>query len=160
MASWYDKGDMSVRQMVDIPPVWLAGFLALVWAQMQFLPVLLAPTPLTSIIGSVLVCLGVVLMVWAVVAFRNHNTSVVPHQVPQRIITTGPFALSRNPIYLGDVFVLTGAVFWWGTWPALILIPAFVILLSGRFIAPEEARMKENFGHEFEIFAQNTRRWL
>lgn len=160
MAKWTDTGTMTAVQAVDIPPFWLLGALILVWLQAQLVPGLSHPFGLSRIVGLVLVVLGVALMVWAVAAFRAHQTSVVPHQVPKRIITTGPFARSRNPIYLGDVMVLTGAVFWWGAWPAALLIPIFAYVLMRRFIAPEEARMKENFGEEFARFAEETPRWM
>lgn len=160
MARWTDTGSMTAVQAVDIPPFWLLSALILVWLQAQLVPGLGHPFGLSRIAGVVLVVSGVALMVWAVAAFRAHQTSVVPHQVPRRIITTGPFARSRNPIYLGDVMVLSGAVLWWGPWPAALLIPIFVQILTRRFIAPEESRMKENFGEEFARFAAETPRWM
>lgn len=160
MAKWYDSGDLGARQMLDIPPVWLVGFLALIWVQTRVLPGFAVASLGAKLVGGMLVGVGVGLMIWALAAFRRHQTSVVPHLVPARIITTGPFALSRNPIYLGDVLVLLGAVFWWGAWLSLALIPLFISVLTRRFIAPEEVRMKENFGLEFDEFAKKTRRWL
>lgn len=160
MAKWTDTGTMTPAQAVDIPPVWLLGALALAWLQTQLVPGLSHPFGLSRFVGLLLAVVGVGLMFWAVAAFRAHDTSVVPHQVPKRIITTGPFARSRNPIYLGDVMVLTGAVLWWGAWPAALLIPVFVQILTRRFIAPEELRMKENFGDEFDRFAEKSPRWI
>ena len=160
MTTWRDTGNMTAAQMLDIPPVWLAGCLALAWAQARFLPMFSAEFDLARLVGAGLIVLGVGLMLWTVAVFRLHQTSVVPHQTPQHIITTGPFARSRNPIYLGDVLVLTGAVLWWGAWLSLMVIPLFVWILTRRFIAPEEARMKQSFGPDFTAFAQKTPRWF
>jgi protein-S-isoprenylcysteine O-methyltransferase Ste14 len=160
MGKWRDTGDLTARQMLDVPPVWLIGALGLVWLQARALPALTYPFGLSRLLGAVLAGLGIALTIWAIAAFRAHQTSVVPHLVPRRIITTGPFARSRNPIYLGDVMILTGAVLWWGAWPALVVIPAFVWILMRRFIAPEEARMKQSFGLEFEHYVQKTQRWF
>ena len=160
MAKWTDTGKMTAAQSIDIPPFWLLGALVLVWLSTRLFPALTVSFGATRFAGAVLCIAGVALMIWAVQSFRRHQTSVVPHQMPERIITSGPFRLSRNPIYLGDVLVLAGAVLWWGAWPAILLIPAFVFVLLRRFIAPEEARMKENFGTEFDAFAKKTRRWL
>lgn len=160
MAKWRDSDGLTARQMVDLPPVWLAGALALAWGQTQVLPGLTLPFAGARVAGAVLIGIGIALMFWAVAAFRRHQTSVVPHQMPVRIITTGPFGRSRNPIYLGDVMVLTGAILWWGAWPSFLLIPLFGAILTRRFIAPEEARMKQNFGAEFERYAEKTPRWL
>ncbi len=158
MTKWTDTGNMTAGQLIDIPPVWLLGFLALGRISMAVFPG--TPFGIAKIIGGALVLSGIALMFWAVAAFRAHQTSVVPHQTPARIITSGPFARSRNPIYLGDVLVLGGAILWWGAWPALVLIPVFVWILLRRFIAPEEVRMKESFGDEFQQYSQKTPRWL
>ncbi|NEK21071.1 isoprenylcysteine carboxylmethyltransferase family protein [Sulfitobacter sp. JBTF-M27] len=160
MAKWRETGNLTPFQMLDLPPVWLLGALLVAWAQVILLPGLTHPFAFFRWAGALLAGLGIALMIWAIAAFRRHETTVVPHQTPARIIVTGPFAHSRNPIYLGDVMVLTGAILWWGAWPSLLLIPVFVSILTRRFIAPEEARMKESFGTEFEAFAEKTPRWL
>lgn len=160
MAAWRDPGSLTSAQMMDLPPVWLLGFLALVRGAAWLAPGLTYPLPLARWAGGFLVLAGVALMVWAIAAFRRHQTTVVPHQTPRHIITSGPFARSRNPIYLGDVMVLAGAILWLGIWPALVLIPVFGAILTRRFVAPEEARMKENFGADFQAYAEKTPRWL
>ena len=160
MAKWHDPGDITPLQMLDLPPIWLLGAILLVWVQAAVFPGLTFPFALARVGGVLLALSGIGLMFWAVAAFRRHQTTVVPHQTPQTLITTGPFARSRNPIYLGDVMVLGGAVLWWGAWPALVLIPVFMMILTRRFIAPEEARMKESFGADFTAFAEKTPRWL
>lgn len=160
MSNWRETGNMSLRQMIDLPPLWLVGAIAVVRLQIMWMPVSAVHPWAVQALGAVLVIMGVSLMIWAVAAFRAHQTSVVPHQMPRHIITGGPFALSRNPIYLGDVLVLGGVILWWGAWPSLVLIPVFGYVLQRRFIAPEELRMKQNFGTVFEEYAQKTRRWI
>lgn len=160
MSRWYKAEGITLAKVVDIPPVWLVGFLALVWVVGALLPGAVAQIWIVQLFGGGLCALGVALMVWAIAAFRAHQTSVVPHQTPARIITSGPFARTRNPIYLGDVMVLLGATLWLGIWPGLVVIPIFVLILMRRFIAPEEVRMKESFGAEFDRFTEKTPRWF
>lgn len=160
MGKWHDSGELTVAQMLDLPPIWLLAAVLMVWAQATLLPGLTYPIALARIAGPLLAAGGIALMIWAIAAFRAHQTTVVPHQTPETLITSGPFARSRNPIYLGDVMVLAGAILWWGAWPALVLIPLFMLVLTRRFIAPEEARMKESFGAEFAAYTQKTPRWL
>jgi len=136
MAHWRDTGTLTPFQMLDIPPVWLLGFILLAALQVTFVPVQAEVPLVIRWIGAALVCAGMSLMIWAILAFRRHQTSVVPHQTPRRVITTGPFRFSRNPIYLGDVLMLVG-----------------VILC-------EEGRLKECFGPEYTAYAQKTRRWF
>lgn len=160
MGQWFKTDGMSARQMVDLPPVWLVGFILLVWLQVWAFPGATYPHAILTVLGGVLFWGGIALMLWAILAFRAHNTSVVPHQMPRTIITSGPFARSRNPIYLGDVMVLGGVILSKGAWPSVILLPVFIMILSRRFIAPEEARMKQNFGAEFDQYVEKTPRWL
>lgn len=159
MTNWLDKGDMTGRQALDIPPVWLIICLGLAYLVGWITAGLTSSFALTKALGALLACAGIALMFWALATFRAHATSVVPHQMPKRMITTGPFAFSRNPIYLGDAMVLAGAILWWGHWLALVLIPTFVLVIQRRFIAPEEGRLKESFGADFQKYAEKTRKW-
>lgn len=160
MANWFESKGLSAQQAIDIPPFWLLGAMFLAWLQAVLLPGLTYGFGTARLLGIALALGGVALMFWSVMAFRRARTSVVPHQMPKRIITDGPFRISRNPIYLGDLMVLTGAILWWGAWPSVVLIPLFGWIIERRFIALEEARMKQNFASEFEEFAAKTPRWL
>lgn len=160
MADWMKTDGLTARQMIDLPPVWLVGCIVLVWVQTWAWPGGTVDLPGQGIIGGALFWAGIALMVWTIWTFRQHRTSVIPHQMPQRIITTGPFARSRNPIYLGDLMVLAGVILSHGAWPCLILLPALKVILERRFIAPEEARMKQSFAADFAAYAQKTPRWL
>lgn len=146
--------------MLDMPPVWLIGFIVLTWGIAAALPAASIPQAVPGYVGVVLFWAGLGLILWALVHFIRHRTSAVPHTQPARLITTGPFAFSRNPIYLGDLMVLAGVALSHGTWLALLLVPVLQAILTRRFIAPEEVRMKQNFGPEFSEYAKKTRRWL
>ncbi len=160
MADWMKTDGLTARQMIDLPPVWLVGSILLVWLQVWVWPDAVFQFPGMRVIGAGLFWGGIALMAWTIWTFRQHRTSVIPHQMPQHIITTGPFARSRNPIYLGDLMVLAGVILNHGAWPCLILLPALKLILERRFIAHEEARMKQNFATEYAAYAQKTRRWL
>ena len=146
---------------IDVPPLWLAFFTALAWGQARFWPAGLSLMhPVTSFLGGVLVGGGLVLIVLAAVEFRKHNTTIVPHRVPTRIIQSGVYSRSRNPIYLGDALILTGLCLRWDAIPSLALIPVFVWIIERRFILPEENRMRRQFKAEYAKYAQKTRRWV
>jgi protein-S-isoprenylcysteine O-methyltransferase Ste14 len=160
MGRWLDTGQLTLRQKLDIPPIWLGAALALVWGQARLFPVLTESFGVGQLLGVVLACGGIGLAISAVIAFRHHQTSVVPHQVPDTLITNGPFKFSRNPIYLGDVMVLLGAVLWFGAWPSLLIVAGFAALIQCRFIVPEENRLERHFTDAFRCYAQKTRRWI
>lgn len=152
---------LTPRQMLDMPPFWLIAALVLSWVQARLLslgPVL--DLPGQRLLGGALVLVGVVLTGLAVVAFQRHRTSIVPHQVPAQMITSGIFARTRNPIYLADVAILLGVIVWLGGVLSLVLVPVFIWILQRRFIEPEEARLAQKFGTGYIEYAQITPRWL
>ncbi|MEL7099867.1 MAG: isoprenylcysteine carboxylmethyltransferase family protein [Pseudomonadota bacterium] len=148
-------------KMIDLPPLWLALFVALAWAQMRMLPAGLSLAgPVAHLLAGLLIGAGVLLMALALVEFGRHRTTVIPHNTPTTIIQTGVFSRTRNPIYLGDALVLAGAVLWLDAVLSLVLIPIFVWWIERRFIIPEEARMRQAFGPSFEAYARKVRRWV
>jgi protein-S-isoprenylcysteine O-methyltransferase Ste14 len=146
----------SPRALIDTPPVWLLGCIVLAWAQARFLPLWPAPAPLP---GAVVIAAGIALFLWAGVQFRRHRTSIVPRERPRALLTTGPYALSRNPIYLADALILGGLALRWDA-GGLLLVAGFVALISGRFIAGEEALCRAAFGAQWDAYAAGVRRWL
>ena len=111
------------------------------------------------VLAYVLVAVAIVLTLAAVMAFRKHATTIIPHQTPSNLITTGIFARTRNPIYLADALILAAAVIYFGAWLSVLLVFAFVWWINVHFIQPEEARMREKFGETFLAYERNVRRW-
>jgi len=103
---------------------------------------------------------GILLVVMAAMEFRRHKTSIVPHETPERLIQSGIFRRSRNPIYLGDALILAGLILRWDAVLALPLIPVFVWVIEKRFVIPEEDRMRRKFRMDFARYCEKTRRWL
>lgn len=145
--------------MIDLPPLWLAAFVAAVWGIGQALPLPLFGR-VGDVLAAVLVVAGLALVAGAVAAMARARTTVIPHRAPQALVTQGVFRLSRNPIYLADAGFLLAAILWLDVPLALPLLPVFLILLRERFIRAEEARLRAAFGAEFDAFAARTRRWL
>jgi protein-S-isoprenylcysteine O-methyltransferase Ste14 len=147
-----------MKNWIDIPPVWLGLFIAATWV---------LPRPWASVfpagapgLGWGLIGGAVLLMGWAALLFPLSRTSVIPHRKPQAIITGGPYRLSRNPIYLADAMALLGAALVMKSLIGLALVPAFVALITRRFIHGEEARLRAAFPDAAEEFLRRTRRWL
>jgi protein-S-isoprenylcysteine O-methyltransferase Ste14 len=143
---------------IDLPPVWLGVFVALGWAQAAWWPVGSFGV-VGDWAGALLVAVGLALALAAAVEFRRARTTIIPHEQPTAIVTSGVYRLSRNPIYLGDALILTGLGLRWDSVLALGLVPVFVAVITARFIVPEEERLKARFGAEWEAWAARVRRW-
>ncbi len=145
---------------IDIPPLWLAGALGLVALLRGAAPGLAVEAAWLDLVGGLCVGAGLLLIALALREMIRAKTTAVPRRDPARLVTGGVFGLSRNPIYLGDTLILTGAILAWGVLLALPLAPAFAALIGHRFIRGEEARLRAAFGAEFDAYAARTRRWF
>ena len=78
---------------------------------------------------------------------------------PMELITTVPFALSRNPVYVGIRGTMLGQLLVIGTWPELVIWVVFELLvqLQVRF---EEAHMARLHAQHYAEYCVRARRWL
>jgi len=150
-----------MKNLVDIPPVWLLLALVVAWGQASLLPMGLSlDGPVTDALAGLLIGAGVIAIAAAALAFRRARTTIMPHQTPAHLITTGIFKRSRNPIYLGDALILTGLILRFDAVVSLVLVPLFVWWIERHFIIPEENRMRRMFRAEFATYERKVRRWL
>lgn len=152
---------MTLRQWIDIPPVWLAGFVALAWVQARFLTLGLSLAgSVTDLLGGILIGGGILLAALAVYEMRRQRTTVIPHQQAASLVQSGIFSRSRNPIYLGDLLILAGLILRFDAIASLVLLPIFLWLIERRFVIPEEDRLRRKFRADFARYCQKTRRWV
>ena len=145
---------------IDIPPLWLALSIALAWGLDRLAPGLATGWAWLAPAGYALVALGVLAMALALVEFLRNRTTFIPRRVPTAFLQHGIYRFSRNPIYLGDALVLAGLILAWDVLPALLLVPAFMWLITRRYIEGEEAGLEAKFGADFTAWKQKVRRWL
>lgn len=146
---------------IDMPPVWLLACLVLAWIQASYYALGLSFGGVwADFAGGILVGGGLLLMVLAFAEMRRHRTTIIPHETPERLVQTGIFSRTRNPIYMGDALILLGLILRWDAVLSLPLVPVFVWIIEKRFIEPEEDRMRRKFGMEFARYCQKTRRWI
>ncbi|MFV2035705.1 MAG: isoprenylcysteine carboxylmethyltransferase family protein [Halocynthiibacter sp.] len=145
---------------IDIPPVWLVGFVALAYLQVQFLPGPGLGGAWADFVGGLAVGAGALLTALAVREFRRHRTTIHPHGDESALITSGIFRRSRNPIYLADLLILAGLIFFWDAVWSLPLIPLFFWILQRRFVEPEENGLRKKFRMRYAAYTRKTRRWF
>ena len=147
---------------VPWPPLLLAGVLIgaivlgiavpLPWPGVDDLP--------ARVVGLSFGLGGFCLIVWAAMTLRRHRTTIMPHQKSEALVTDGPFAWRRNPIYLGDAMIMLGlAEATKNVWFA-ILVPVFMIAVTWLAILPEERHLTARFGDAYRDYMARTRRWI
>jgi protein-S-isoprenylcysteine O-methyltransferase Ste14 len=145
-------------RLIDLPPVWLLAALGLVWGLGQVGLTLFGPGG--RLVGGLAIGLGLALMAAAVIQMTARRTTFIPRRDPQALVTGGVFALSRNPIYLGDALVLAGVILWWDVPLAVPVLLGFMLLIQHRFIMDEEQRLKNAFGPAFDAWKLRSGRWI
>ena len=110
--------------------------------------------------GAVLIGLAAALGGWGVVLFRRARTGVVPFSEATTLVASGPYRFTRNPMYLGMAGMLLGTAVYLGSVTPWLVLPAFVAIISERFIVREEAMMEKAFGQPYRDYKARVRRWL
>jgi protein-S-isoprenylcysteine O-methyltransferase Ste14 len=133
--------------------------LGLDWLVLR-LPFPFAETEPVHFAGMLLLLAGVVLGVWAALQFRAHSTSIRPDRGSNALMATGPYAFSRNPIYLGEVVAMVGAGLAFNRFWLVLLAPAFAIAVAQLAIKREEAYLERRFGVAYTDYKARVRRWI
>ena len=116
--------------------------------------------PVLIVLGRALMLIGLGFDLAAMFTMWRHRANILPHRAATALVTTGPFAWSRNPIYLGNTLLLAGAAFaFHNPWflPAAFAAAVAVTRLA---IVREEAHLAQLFGAEWETYRGRTARWF
>ena len=102
------------------------------------------------------------LAVLGFMALRRARTTIDPIRVDRTsaLVTNGIYRTSRNPMYLGLVFLLCGWAFYLSTpWAAVGLL-VFVAFITRFQIVPEERALLSRFGDAYAVYRRRVRRWI
>lgn len=144
------------------PPIILIFYIGIALGLDTFSPldVLLgeARWPLALLLTGI----GILIAGLGVFEFRRHQTTVHPLK-PEKastLVTTGVFSFTRNPMYLGMLMVLIGAVSASQDVLSLLAPAGFIVTLNRLQIRPEERAMKTLFGEVYDAYCHRVRRWI
>jgi protein-S-isoprenylcysteine O-methyltransferase Ste14 len=142
------------------PPVLCAVTVGLGGALHLLVPVRLLPTLPSRIAGAALICLAAGFALWAERVMHAVGTNVRPDRPTTAIVSTGPYRVSRNPMYVSLCALQVGiALLIDGLMPLLFLLPLAFTLHFG-VIRREERYLEAKFGADYVAFRSRVRRWL
>jgi protein-S-isoprenylcysteine O-methyltransferase Ste14 len=111
--------------------------------------------------AAVLLCVGTAVLLWCVREFYAAGRgTLAPWDPPRHLVTSGPYRLSRNPMYLGVVLILAG---WSALWSSRTLIIYTALCMIGfhlRVLLAEERWARQRFGGEWDAYRARVPRWL
>jgi protein-S-isoprenylcysteine O-methyltransferase Ste14 len=109
---------------------------------------------------GVLFCLaGLLLFLWSLVSFGQSFRVGIDVDRPDKLITTGVFGFSRNPIYVAFAIILIGQFLIFPNWILLVYIGAAVWLFH-RQVLREEEYLRIHYGQEYADYCKQARRYF
>lgn len=152
--------DMDHAQVMVPPPLVFLGYLMGAVILNWIVPF---PAPWTfvwRVVGGLMVIAGFSLAGSAISQMRTAHTSPNPRQAVTALVTSGPYRFTRNPIYLGFLFIYLGFTLLDGTLWGLIASPFLVWTITQAVIHAEEIYLEGKFGEQYEEYRSGVRQWL
>ena len=113
------------------------------------------------VIGLTLVAVGSALLLWCVREFYVAGRgTLAPWAPPQNLVTTGPYRITRNPMYVGVSFILVGWAFYFHSQTLGYYCLAIPVAFHLRVILAEEPWAVRTFGAAWEEYRSRVPRWL
>lgn len=79
--------------------------------------------------------------------------------MPEQLVTEGPYALTRNPMYAGHLLFLTGLALLTRSPLAAVVAAAHVPWFAHR-VRRDEERLAERFGEAYAVYCERVPRWV
>ena len=148
---------------LKVPPPAVALVMAgAMWGLSLIAPSIAAPAFIRVAAAVTIALVGVGFGLGGVIAFRHARTTVNPMkpEATSSLVCSGIYTVTRNPMYVGILFVLVAwAVFLSSAW-ALLGPLAFVLYMNRFQIGPEEKVLSAMFGADYSTYKSRVRRWL
>lgn len=113
-----------------------------------------------KIAGLLVIAVGIFLLIIATGLFMARKTTVMPTRIPDKLVTEGIYRVTRNPMYLAMLLILSGFPLMMDTIVGL-LCPAMFFFLMDRIVIPKEEKVVEGvFGEASLEYKSHTRRWI
>ncbi len=110
--------------------------------------------------GIAFIVIGIGLIILARREFTRYGQPTDPGQPTSKVVKTGVFAVSRNPLYLGGVLVFGGIALALNLLWSLVALLVSIIICQRVLIMPEEKYLTAKFGGEYRAYITTVHRWL
>ena len=118
--------------------------------------------PYRQIVSVIILIIGLIVIVSPVVDFIKSKTTVNPVKFKNvnRLVTTGIYRYSRNPMYLGMILLIISTTVYYLNFMSVFSPLIFYIWINKFQISREEIFLEDKFGNEYLKYKSETRRWI
>ncbi len=146
--------------VIALPPLFLAAALVLGLILNFAWPAKFLAREFSAPLGVFVILSALAIAGLAVREMIGAGTPLDVRKAPSRIVTSGIFRRSRNPIYLGMILLYAGMAILLNSLWLLVLVPVLAVILQKGVIEREEAYLERNFGEEYRRYKAHVRRWV
>jgi protein-S-isoprenylcysteine O-methyltransferase Ste14 len=125
-----------------------------------FWPVLILNSSVIGNVGWVLIIASFLPAIIALVTLRRAGTTADVRQNATRLVTSGVFSLTRNPMYLAMMILFAGIALAMNSLIILAIAVPTGSLLCLLVIQKEETFLRHEFGRDYSTYLQSVRRWV
>ena len=105
-------------------------------------------------IGGFIFLLGILLRIWSQMHIHYRL------KVPKKLTTTGPYAYTRNPIYIGNTLIVCSLVILMELFWLVPIVFLWCILIYSFVIRYEEITLLKRYGNAYKEYLRSVPRWL
>ena len=143
-----------------LPPILLVITWATIIFANSFVPIGYTLPAQWSYVGIPIAVLGILISFAGARMFKAEETNIMTFDKPDKLVTTGLFAWSRNLMYLGFALCALGGAVAMRTVSPLIISGVFCIVLDRWYVRFEEAMMHATFSADYASYCEQVRRWV
>ena len=152
-----DRADVAVLPPVPFAVSLLAGIgLHLLWQPLALFPVAWQG----HVAGWPVVVVAALLAIWAVRTMARAGVSANAYKPTSAIVSAGPYAFSRNPMYLSLTLLYCGISLIVNTYWPLVFLPAVLFIVHYAVIIREERYLERKFEDGYRQYRAKARRWM
>jgi protein-S-isoprenylcysteine O-methyltransferase Ste14 len=151
-----------VIRAVTYAALFIGLVLVLLPAQLLSPPGIARPETIGApqVVGMVVAVGGGAIALWCILSFAVVGRGTpAPFDPPRRLVVRGPYAVVRNPMYIGAGLALGGASLFYQSLPLLGYTAAFFLVTHLFVVLYEEPTLRRSFGTDYESYCRQVRRW-
>lgn len=159
----YSNISLKIRSLffAILKPGIVAGLLPSIIVKSGFISAVTNTPLFHHYIGLLMFFAGVFIMINCIIRFTNEGQGTLsPADPTKRLVVSGLYKFSRNPMYVGVMLILFGEVVFTLSVYLLFYSVSIFILFNLFVVLKEEPRLKKDFGKEYEEYYKTVGRWL
>jgi protein-S-isoprenylcysteine O-methyltransferase Ste14 len=125
-----------------------------------FWPVAIAQRSIAWTLAGIAGVASMSLALWGAAQLKRAGTAIDPYGSSSAIVTSGPYAYSRNPLYIAIGLLFAAIALACNSAAMLAMIPPWYLIMHFGVVLREERYLAAKFGATYTAYQRQVRRWF